>query len=166
MKKLILYLSVTGNTEKIAQEIAGRMEDTELLSIPLKSKIPHNKFWLMLKFGYLMGGKGRFKYISPPVDMSVYDQIIVGTPIWMGRAAPPLIEVINQYGIAHKVIGAFATCGQESEDVFLDINKRTSIKSLEHTLLISEDDMNNRDSVQGKIEDFVNAIRTGIISIV
>jgi len=159
MKTLIIYLSATGKTERLAREIANVLDDADLLPIVLKTTIPISEFWLNLKFGFLMSFDWGFRFHVPDIDVGKYDQVIIGTPVWMGRAAPPLLTVINNYDIGDKVRGAFVTCGGGTGQVFEDLCHKTSILSLENRLGLVAADSYDDPNIQDKIHCFADAMK-------
>ena len=159
MKTLIIYLSATGNTKRIAHEIADKLDNVDMFPIQLRTKIPESEFWRMLKIGFFMWlGRG-MKYSIPKLDVSVYDQIIVGTPVWMDRAAIPVINVLKKLQINDKVIGFFATCGVGPGTVFSDLREKTGIGSITNCLSISASNMANDHYLQNEIKDFINTLK-------
>ncbi len=159
MKTLIIYLSATGKTSRLAKEIADRLEDSDLLPIELKTIIPKSEFWLNLKFGFLMSCNWGFRYNVPEVNISQYDQFIIGTPVWMGRAAPPLLSVIDKLGIGDNIAGTFITCGGGPGHVFDDICDRTNKQSFENHLVLAEKDSYEDPLIQDRINGFVKALK-------
>lgn len=159
MKTLIIYLSETGNTKRLASTIAGQLEDVDLLPIELKTKIPKRHFWMILKFGILMRMKNGFRYDLASVDINAYDQFVIGTPVWMGRAAPPVVNVINNLGISEKVNGVFITCGSAPGYVFEDISQRTQITDLKNRLALSDSDSYDDPLIGDKIVAFIHNIK-------
>lgn len=136
MKTLILYLSVTGNTEKLAHQIANQIKDVAFLPIQLKTKIPESEFWKVIKIGFLMWlGKG-ISYSIPHVEIDAFEQVIVGTPVWMGKTALPVIDVVNKLKISNRIIGIFATCGAEPGNVFVDFQEKTSSAPISNHLAV------------------------------
>lgn len=43
------------------------------------------------------------------LDLSKYDKIILGMPVWWYRPAPPIRTFINNYDLSNKIIIPFAT---------------------------------------------------------
>lgn len=50
-------------------------------------------------------------------DISKYDVIFIGYPIWFGTYAPPIASLVSQYDFAGKKIVTFATFGSGGIDV-------------------------------------------------
>jgi len=107
-KILVAYYSFEGTTELIAQAIA-EMTQADLLNIKpvheLKSKGFSKYFW---------GGSQVFMKKTPNLmafglDLSQYDQIFVGSPIWAGTFAPPIKSFLKDTALVNKKIYFFYT---------------------------------------------------------
>lgn len=106
MKSLVLYYSLSGNTEKYAKDIADQLH-ADLLEIKLHKPMPDAKWKQML-----FGGKQAVFNEKPgiedlPETISEYDEIILGTPIWAGKPASPVNTVLTDPKIAEKVVAVF-----------------------------------------------------------
>ena len=86
------------------------------------------------------------------IDLSNYDRIILGTPVWWYTITPPVRTFLKNYDLNGKVIIPFATNGGWLGSTFDDIKKYTSnsevenpisIKFNEDTLAISESELND-----------------------
>ena len=107
MKKiLVVYYSRTGNTEKVAKEIAKATgADIEKL-IDKKDRSG--------AFGYLGGGKdassGNLAELEAvKIDPSKYDLVIIGTPIWAWTMTPAVRTYITEHKKDLKSIALFTT---------------------------------------------------------
>lgn len=85
MKSLIVYHSETGNTKRVAEYIH---EKTDSDIIALKPKKAYSKLGM-----YTSGMKRALmeqedEIDITDIDLSAYDTIIVGTPVWAGHPTP------------------------------------------------------------------------------
>ena len=109
MKRLIVYYSLEGNTEYIADELAKALPADKLKLVPKKAYATggfSKFFW---------GGKSAVMAEKPELepydtDLSAYDQIIFGFPVWAGTFTPPLRTFIleNKDALKNKSLAAFA----------------------------------------------------------
>jgi hypothetical protein len=82
--------------------------DAELLEIEMAKPIPEG-------FGkYLVGGGQALKGSCPgircrQVDFATYGRIILGAPVWAGKAASPINTFLRDYPISEKVVGFLDT---------------------------------------------------------
>ena len=107
MKALVVYYSLEGNTKAIAAQVAAAVGADTLELVPSKA-YPTGK---ATKF--LWGGKSAVMGESPvlePYSVKVgdYDTVILGTPVWASRCAPPLRSFLTQQSLVGKRVFAFA----------------------------------------------------------
>ncbi len=109
MKTLVVYYSLTGKTEVVAQALARelgadlrRVEDAE-------SRAP--TWWLMVSgsMGALRGAQAPIK----PIDTSLqaYERVFVGSPVWAGSPSTPINAFIGQADFSGKQVVPFMTMG-------------------------------------------------------
>ena len=113
-KKLVAYFSASGTTKKTAEMIA-EAGDFDLCEIA--PKVPYTKAdlnWMDKKSrsSVEMADKSiRPEIADSNVDVSSYDEIILGFPIWW-YVAPTIINTfVESYDFSGKTIIPFATSG-------------------------------------------------------
>lgn len=112
MKVLIMYYSKTGNTERLAHEVAEGVKKVENVEYVLKKPSEVTKD-----------------------DFLSADGIIVGSPVYFGSMAAEIKEVLDKYVVIREQMGdkvgaAFATSGGPSG------GKETTLMSIIEALLI------------------------------
>lgn len=110
MKTLVVFYSLEGNTKFIAQIVADQLQ-ADILELETKKAYPSEGFKK-----YFWGGKSVFFKEQPEltnknIDLSNYDTLVVGTPVWAGSFAPPINTFLNQYKFEHKKVALFACHG-------------------------------------------------------
>ena len=94
---LCVYYSRTGNTEKLMQEIAADLNG-ELLK--LDDGVDRSGLRGWLRSG-LQAMSRRLPAVKPPeteLPLSIYDLVIIGTPVWAGRCSSPVRSFLVEYG--------------------------------------------------------------------
>ena len=110
MKTLVVYYSRTGNTRKIADELAAALKaDVEELKDGKNRGGP---------IGFLMAGREAMKKtpanLAPLAhDPAAYDLVAVGTPVWGGTICPPVRTFMAQQRGHLKKVAWFCTCGSD-----------------------------------------------------
>lgn len=117
MKNLVVFYSLEGNTKLIAHTIAEKI-NADILELKPKKKYHNSGFKK-----YFWGGKSvLFKeepeLISYDINIDDYENIFIGTPIWVGTYAPPYNTFLNQESICDKNIYLFACHGGGGADKF------------------------------------------------
>ena len=137
MKRLIVYFSLEGNTEYIADELAKTLPADKLKLVPKKTlhTSGFGKFFWNGKSA-VMAEKPELE--SYDVDLSAYDQIIFGFPVWAGTFTPPLRTFIveNKEALSNKSIAAFACqSGAGAEKAFVKLQECLGIDGFVETAI-------------------------------
>jgi flavodoxin len=107
-KTLLVYYSLSGNTKKVAEEMA-RIGDWDVGVI--KDASPRKGTW-----GYMCSALETMFKLMPAIDYigndpGAYDTVVLGSPIWVGRPAAPMRSFAHQYKGKLKNIACFCTMG-------------------------------------------------------
>lgn len=105
----IIFHSETGHTRAIARRAAGLIGAT---LIEVKPKYPYCRWGKFLRGGE-MAALGLKEAITPPeIDISAFDIIIVGTPVWSQHPTPVINRAVTVLEGARPGCEAivFATC--------------------------------------------------------
>ena len=110
-KMLILYYSQTAGTETVAQQIKAFLPEADIEKIT--PAVPYDGTYAET---IARSGKEREEGILPelnPIEanLSQYDVIFLGYPIWFGTCAPPMLSFLNQANLGGKKIVPFCTFG-------------------------------------------------------
>ncbi len=160
MKTAIVYYSMLGNTEYVAEKLAQNI-DADIIRIVPEKAYPDKGF---KKFFW--GGKSAVMGDTPTLipyrfEAEKYDRIIFGTPIWAGTFAPPLKTFItdNKKQLKSKKIAVFTSSGGGGADKAVDkLKKLIEVDSVEATLhLIDPKDRPNEENDR-KIAEFCDGI--------
>ena len=113
-KKLVAFFSASGTTNKVAEMIA---EGAKADLFEIEPKVPYTKVdldWMDKKSRSsveMSDKKYRPEIMKKEVDMSSYDEILLGFPIWW-YVAPTIINTfLEAYNFSGKKIVLFATSG-------------------------------------------------------
>ena len=109
MNTIIVYYSMSGNTDWTARAVAERL-GAALLRIEPETAYPDSGF---KKFFW--GGKSAVMAETPALkpyefDPAAWEQVIFGFPVWAGNVTPPLRSFLREQGAAlqGKRVAAFA----------------------------------------------------------
>ena len=100
MSKLFIYYSRSGNGDKVAMKY--KELGYEIRKIEAKYRLSNNLFLACMKGGFhaLVGKKP--KLINYDNNISEYDDIVIGSPIWNGRLACPINTVLKNTNLINK----------------------------------------------------------------
>ncbi len=157
MKRLIVYYSLSGNTEKAVKTIAEQL-GCETMKIETKKPMPKS-----FAAQILVGGGQVAMGIVPalqPVEKNLeqYDEIMIGTPIWNSKCVPAINAFLKDESICCKVTGLILTSGGGGTEKCLAA-LREKIPNLKHTVSLL--DPKHADAVQNdeKISKFIEECR-------
>ena len=105
---LVIYYSLTGNTKSIAETIQNKTGG-DLLEIETVKDYPaaYSEITEEAKRELETGELPALKQ-SPP-NMSSYDLILVGSPVWWYTVSTPVMSFLKQADFAGKKVSAFCT---------------------------------------------------------
>ena len=102
MKKLFLYCSYTGNGDIVSEVFKAHKYD--LRKVSEKKRMPKSFFWGMMKGGFRATIHSKGKLVDYNPDVSNYDEIIIGGPIWNARLNPTLNAILEETDLSNKKI--------------------------------------------------------------
>lgn len=112
MKIAVIYYSLTGNCEFVANKLKDKL-NADVYRITPKKKYPDRGF---KKFYW--GGKSALMEETPEledysIDLTKYDKVILGFPVWASTLAPPIRTYImdNKERLFEKRISLFVCYG-------------------------------------------------------
>lgn len=118
MKVLVVHYSRTGNTEKVAAEMAKALgADAEAIVDQKNRKGP---------IGWLTAGRDSTKKIpanidEPRKDPTWYDLVVVGTPVWAWTVSAPVLAYLQKYAGKFPEVAFFLTFDGNMEKTFGDM---------------------------------------------
>lgn len=109
-KTLVLYYSLTGNTKMVAEEFANRL-GADIEEIVCVDPYDTN-FIACIERCKKEREAGTVIDIEPvKADLSKYDVIFIGYPVWFGTYAPPIATFLANNDLSGKSIVPFCTFG-------------------------------------------------------
>lgn len=161
MKTLIVYYSLEGNTEYAAERIAGVLQADTLRLRPKKAYADKG----FAKFFW--GGKSAVMAEKPEleaydIDLSDYDRIIIGFPVWASNFTPPIRTFLseNMSELKGKKIAVFACqSGGGAEKALAKLQKYMNLESFEETAVFIDPKNKHTDSTDDAIDAFCNRLQ-------
>ena len=159
MKRLVVYYSLSGNTEEAAKKIAEAL-GADLLKLETVRKMPEN-FAAQIIVG---GGQVVFNHIPrlKPMDkdVSAYDEIILGSPIWNSKGVPAVNAFLRDRDAADKVTSLFfLSAGGDTEKGLQAITKR--LPNLRNSVSLLDRKSKGSEENSAKIASFTEKILNG-----
>ena len=152
-RSVVVYFSVTNNTEKIAERIA-RLSDSDIIEIvPLEPYTDEDiDFNSTTNRAYKeQHTKQTRPIIGNDIDVSKYNKIYLGYPIWWGTNPKIILSFIDQTDLSNKEIVPFCTSG--GTDITNSINE---LRRYKKGLNIKDGKRFNSSDSNEIIQDFID----------
>ncbi len=106
MNALVVYYSLEGNTDYVAQAIKAEL-GADLLRLQPQKDVKPSGFTR-----YIWGGRQVLSKAEPvlqpyELDLTRYTHLVIGTPVWAGTYAPALRTFLATHTVQDKQIGLF-----------------------------------------------------------
>lgn len=151
MNRLVVFFSATGTTKKVAETLADSLS-ADIYEI--KPKVPYTKAdlnWMNKNSRSSLEMKdksSRPEIILDNLDVSKYDEILLGYPVWWYTAPTIVNTFLEAYDLSNKKIVLWATSGSSglgsSKE---DLGKSTKAEIVNGKIL------NRRNAIESFIEE-------------
>lgn len=128
MKNLVVYYSLEGNTKLIAETIRKEI-NADMLELRPEKQYPNKGFKKYFWGGKSVVFKEQPKLLNKWIDISIYDRVFIGTPVWAGTYAAPFNTFFNQHKLKNKEVALFACHGGGGADKCLNNFKKELINN-------------------------------------
>lgn len=144
-KKVIVYFSYTGHTKQLAEKIKEKI-DCDMVEInPVKPYSPDYDTVVSEEQNNASSDKTP-EIEKTGLDLSKYDEIILGTPVWWYSIAPVIRTFLKENDLTGKTIIPFATNAGWLGQTFQEIKKLcpNSIVEKEMNIVFTTDYQENK----------------------
>ncbi len=130
MKKIFIYYSNSGNGDVVKSFYEKQGYD--IRKVEAKRGLPKSFFWQMMLGGMLAGFNHKAKLKNFNYDISEYDEVVIGSPIWNGKFACPINTLLKNIKLDNKKLTFVLYSGSGSAPKTVKkINKKYSAKVVE-----------------------------------
>ena len=157
-KALVVYYSRTGNTKKVAEDIAGA------LNADIEQLIDKKDYSGAI--GYMKAGKDASKeklaeIVPVQHDPSKYEMVILGTPVWAWNMTPAIRTYITNNQQAFKSIALFTTAGGTKPDKIVQKMEELAGKKAVSSAGFFAGEIKNKDpkAYQEKLQAFLKGLQ-------
>ena len=109
MPKLLIYYSLSGNGDAVAETLRGA--GYEIRKVEPERKPPKKFFAQILRGGFNAGRKYCEPLKAYDPDVSAYDEIAIGSPVWNGRLSCPVNTVLRDTDFSGKRVSVVLYSG-------------------------------------------------------
>ena len=161
MKTLVVFFSLEGNTEYVANKIKEKTGADLLRLIPKKAY--HDKGFAK----FFWGGKSAVMAEKPAleaydVDLSAYERIVFGFPVWASNFTPPIRTFVEDKKEERrgKKLAAFACqSGAGAEKALAKLAKALEINDFEQEAIFIDPLAKKSNESESKIEAFCEDLK-------
>lgn len=122
MNKIFIYYSYTGNGKIVASCLQEQGYDIRRFTE--KKKMPKSFFGGMMVGGFRAGLNLKGKLVDFDNDISNYDEVVIGSPIWNGKLTPATNAVLKALDLSDKKVTFVIYSGSgEGKGAVKKINK-------------------------------------------
>ncbi len=151
-KSVVLYFSATGNTKEIAERIANELNSDIIEIIPKEKYKPEDlNYNNDCRANREQNDSKARPEIKNTIDISRYDIIYLGYPIWWGTAPKIILTLFDTYDFTNKTIIPFCTSG--STDIS---NSVIDLRNYNNKLNIKDGERFNINDKDEIIKKFIN----------
>ena len=100
MKKIFIYYSLTGNGDEVANYLKNKKYTIRKINI--EKELPNNFILKLLTGGFKALINYKEKLIDFDNDISKYNEVIIGSPIWNSRLATPISTALTKLNLDNK----------------------------------------------------------------
>ena len=128
MAKLLIYYTLSGNGDTVSDCLKEKGYD--IRKVEPKKKPPKSFFFQILQCGFNAGRR----YCEPlkdyDADVSAYDEVVIGSPVWNGRMSCPINTVLRETDLKGKKV-AFVLYSGSGEAKKAEEQIRTTVPNAE-----------------------------------
>ena len=150
---IVLYFSATGTTEKIAKKIA-KYSNSDIIEIIPKEEYKSEDldYNSDCRANREQNDSKARPEIKNTLDISKYDTIYLGYPIWWGTNPKIILTLLDTYDFSNKTIIPFCTSG--STGISGSVN---DLKNYNNKLNIKDGKRFSSNDTDDSIKDFINS---------
>ena len=156
MKALVIYYSQTGHTKAVAEAIADMLSCDKEKIVDSQSRSGPVGF---LRSGFQARRKSLIDINPIEKDVSQYDLVIVGTPVWAGNVSSPVRTFLHKYKDQLKDIAFFSTHGGDEPQKEFSEMEITCGKKPISVLSLSSGEV-ERENYSEKVKSFIGNLKS------
>ncbi len=154
-KVLIVYYSMSGNTDKVANSIK-ELTGGDIFSIETVENYARADIEDIAKKQISEGYKP--KLANSVSNITQYDTIFIGSPVWWFSVTPPVMSFLSQYDLKGKKVVPFCTCGSNYGDFFKQFENACKGAKVLKGIDFTSSELNDMDKVKSKLGNWLKEI--------
>ncbi len=159
MKSIVVYYSMDGNTQLVAEKIQ-QIFHADVLQLKLVKEPKKEGLLRLFCIGKQVYLKEKPKLADAKQDFSAYDKIFLGSPVWMGTMTPAIRSFIAQAELSGKLVIPFCTYKEGSYRFFEDLRKNCQLVRFSFGMGFQSPKETNEEVLEESIRVWLNNMRT------
>lgn len=155
-KTLVIYYSLSGHTKDIAERIQ-KMTGADIYAIKTAAKLDRYP-WFYLNLKRQLSTKKYPELEGDMPDLSRYDTIFVGSPVWWYTMATPLFAFLQQVDFLGKKVVPFSTQGSNFGAFFTDFASLARNAKLQKSASFNNMPGKYNQAIDNKIAVWLNSL--------
>lgn len=104
MKMVFIYYSLSGNGDFVAEYLSKKNIDIRKVEVVKKNELSNKMFFRIMIGGFkaLINYKDELVNFDDNIDL--YDEVIIGSPIWNSRLSSPINSVLDKVNLKDKKV--------------------------------------------------------------
>ncbi len=158
MNTIIIYYSISGQTKLIADIMCNKLKCKQF-EIETDKKANADVVSMYVYGAKEMISRNSSKLVTPKIDLSEYDNIIIGFPNWVSNFPPAVKEFVNNNDFSGKNIYLYITYAARGGEACLNNAAKhfTSAKSIKKLGKFSLPKIHNIDKVDDKVSEILES---------
>ena len=162
MRALVVFYSLEGNTKFISETINEELNGDIVEIKPLK-QIPTGGFRKDLWGGKQVMFKDKPDIEPISADLSKYDLIVLGTPVWASRFASVFNTFLEKHKIENKKIALFCCHGGGKEGkTFVDFKEKLKGNDFVGEIAFEDPLKKDKEDSLLKAKQWITSIKKGL----
>lgn len=133
-KKLVVYYSWSSNTARVAQQVA-KTAGADIFELNVVEPFPSDMF-ATSDVATKQYQSGNLPELKRQPDLTGYDQVLVGGPVWSGKLATPVATYLANTDFGNRVVAAFCTSSGSFDTYQADFSRQVKNGDVRAGLLL------------------------------
>lgn len=103
-KRIFIYYSLSGNGDLVADYLYKKDIDIKKVEVNKKNILTNNMFLRIVIGGFKAFINYRDELVNFDDNIQMYDEVIIGSPIWNSRLSSPINSVLDKINLKNKKV--------------------------------------------------------------
>ena len=159
MKAVVVYYSLDGNTQLIADMISEKVNADKIKLLPEK-EIAKEGFKKFFWGGKSVIFKEKPTLLNKNLSMEPYDTVILGTPIWASTFTPAILSFLSQVSLKDKKVYLYACSSSgDAGKCFAKLTELLKDSTIAGTASFKDPKKDEKDKVEQQVNNLCSSMK-------